>query len=202
MRTLKQACKKQLCSHPECDLSVVAKGFCFKHYAASRRDPVRERMWEFKRRYKSEWPSEWNSADVFIAAVGRPPDRSHRLRKRDRGAPISTGNLYWAPLINTTVRPQEDIGEYHRQSHRLRKFALANDEYEALIKKQNGRCAICCELPKTRWKGGEPTLVVDHDHKTGAVRGLLCLTCNTAIGHLRDSPDLLRAAARYIEAKS
>jgi hypothetical protein len=53
-------------------------------------------------------------------------------------------------------------------------------------------CAICCEP-------FERTPHVDHCHKTGSFRGLLCTRCNTAIGLLRDSPDLARAAARYLD---
>jgi hypothetical protein len=64
-----------------------------------------------------------------------------------------------------------------------------------MLEQQNGVCAIChgnC----TTWKA----LSVDHDHRTGKVRGLLCQTCNTGIGALDDSPDLLRRALEYLES--
>jgi hypothetical protein len=85
---------------------------------------------------------------------------------------------------------------------RLAKYGLTADDYQSMMASQNGVCAIC-ERPETvrqphRIGGGE-SLAIDHDHATGKVRGLLCMTCNTAIGKLNDDPNLLRVAARYLE---
>jgi Recombination endonuclease VII len=52
-------------------------------------------------------------------------------------------------------------------------------------------CAICGQV--------KPRMVVDHDHKTGKLRGVLCNACNWGIGHFRDNPDILRNAADYVE---
>ncbi len=75
----------------------------------------------------------------------------------------------------------------------LRKFGLTDLDYNKLLAAQNGLCAICHKRP------GKKRLAVDHCHKTGRVRGLLCTRCNIAIGCLMDSPDLARAAAEYLE---
>lgn len=56
---------------------------------------------------------------------------------------------------------------------------------------QNGQCKSCSR--------SGCRLVVDHCHTTGKIRGLLCDDCNQGIGHFRDSPDLLRRAADYLE---
>ena len=64
-------------------------------------------------------------------------------------------------------------------------------EHRNLLAQQNGVCAICREPGLY--------LCVDHDHKTGRVRALLCIRCNVAIGYLRESPLLARAAATYLE---
>ena len=69
------------------------------------------------------------------------------------------------------------------------------EQYEQLLIEQNGGCAIC---------GGQPTngknrLSVDHNHKTNKNRGLLCDCCNRAIGLMKDSPELLRLAAAYLQ---
>lgn len=77
--------------------------------------------------------------------------------------------------------------------HRLRVYGLTPEDYDALLAKQDRACAICREPCRT----GD-ALVVDHDHDTGAVRGLLCRTCNLALGYLRDDPDLIAAAAAYL----
>jgi hypothetical protein len=75
----------------------------------------------------------------------------------------------------------------------LRVYGLTEADFDAMLAAQHGRCAICRgEDPGTRgW-------AVDHDHGTGAVRGLLCTPCNTALGFFQDSPELLDAARRYL----
>jgi hypothetical protein len=80
--------------------------------------------------------------------------------------------------------------------HTLRmRFGLDALDYRRLVERQDGLCAICSGGPL-----GFSELCVDHCHTTGAIRGLLCRTCNTGIGHLRDSPELLRRALDYLEA--
>lgn len=66
---------------------------------------------------------------------------------------------------------------------------------EAIARLQAGPCDICGAAKP----GGRGSFSVDHDHLTGEVRGSLCHSCNTALGHFRDDPQLLRAAARYVE---
>ena len=67
--------------------------------------------------------------------------------------------------------------------------------YEALLAAQGGRCAICgTDTPGTIQR----FFALDHDHVTGAIRGLLCYRCNIGIGNLGDDPDRLEAAARYL----
>jgi hypothetical protein len=60
---------------------------------------------------------------------------------------------------------------------------------------QNGRCAIC----STTLREGRGGAAVDHCHRTGKVRGLLCSPCNTAIGKLREDPALFASALAYLE---
>ena len=74
------------------------------------------------------------------------------------------------------------------------RYGLQPDEYAALMKKQGGKCAICRTKPT-----GKRGLHVDHHHETGVVRGLLCSSCNTAIGMLRDNSIMIRRAAKYVE---
>ena len=68
------------------------------------------------------------------------------------------------------------------------------------IRDRGGLCAICGKAETHLSRKGEITrLAIDHDHVTGAIRALLCHACNVGIGTFGDDPDLLRAAASYIE---
>ena len=88
--------------------------------------------------------------------------------------------------------------EYHkayREAHReeivehIRKRKYGADfDYGQMLADQQGRCAIC---------GEAVTLVVDHNHETGEVRGLLCSNCNVGLGYFIDDPELLLAAVAY-----
>lgn len=75
-------------------------------------------------------------------------------------------------------------------------YGLAPDDYTRLLSEQGGVCAICTAPQRHRTF---TRLVIDHDHATGKVRGLLCSQCTTAIGMTNDSPARLRAAAAYLE---
>jgi Recombination endonuclease VII len=85
---------------------------------------------------------------------------------------------------------------------RLRvKYGISPEEHERLFVQQRGVCAICLrsETAMDKRTGKARELAVDHDHTTGAVRGLLCSNCNNGIGLLAESPDILRRAAEYLE---
>lgn len=75
---------------------------------------------------------------------------------------------------------------------RLRKYGLQQQDLHDMLEAQQGRCAICD-------KSIDLSASIDHCHKTGVVRGLLCGMCNRAIGQLLDCPTIIRRAASYIE---
>lgn len=82
-------------------------------------------------------------------------------------------------------------------------FTLA--EFEAMEERQGGVCA-CCGNPPSQYTGGrrkrtkdvQPQLHVDHDHKTGKVRALLCHECNASVGHLHEDLERVRQLYHYI----
>lgn len=85
--------------------------------------------------------------------------------------------------------------------NRLARFGITPSQYQEMLDAQDGVCAIC-ERPErsTDKKGRIKALAVDHNHTTGAVRGLLCANCNKGIGNLGDDVDTLIAAAAYLAA--
>ena len=77
-----------------------------------------------------------------------------------------------------------------RTAHkRATEYNLSPEAYDALLEEQGGGCGIC---------GSDERLVVDHCHETGATRGILCSTCNRAVGMFHDNPDLLLRAVDWL----
>lgn len=74
-----------------------------------------------------------------------------------------------------------------------RRYGIGADDYDRLLEAQRGACAIC-RVPFSEC--GAPH--VDHCHGQGSVRGLLCSPCNRGVGHFKDEPERLMAAARYL----
>ena len=79
----------------------------------------------------------------------------------------------------------------------LKQYGLTKEIYETMLDRQKHVCAIC---KKPNWNKRRPA--VDHDHVTGKVRGLLCLTCNHALGSIRDNPATALAMAHYLKKHS
>ena len=100
----------------------------------------------------------------------------------------------WRQSLDPTIRAR-----YDRSSNLMRLYGLTLDQYDALVAQQDGVCAICGELPA---KGRGRRLVVDHDHETGEIRGLLCGLCNVALGYLREDPKLFDRAKAYLNQNS
>lgn len=86
-----------------------------------------------------------------------------------------------------------DPNELNRLYQKKHKYNLSAEEYYHMFEEQGNRCAIC-----ERSFDDVPAFV-DHDHKTGKVRGLLCPKCNTLLGMVNDNPDILRKAIMYLE---
>ena len=82
----------------------------------------------------------------------------------------------------------------------FREFKLTQKDYDKMLLHQNNKCAICFNAETTVHKKTNKVrdLSVDHCHKTGKVRGLLCGKCNQAIGLLKESPHLLYSAISYL----
>jgi hypothetical protein len=76
-------------------------------------------------------------------------------------------------------------------------YGISVNQYDALVKKQNGKCAICGRPPHGE-RRNQIFLNVDHDHTTGNIRGLLCNSCNLVLGNIDDNQEWLRNAIDYL----
>lgn len=80
-----------------------------------------------------------------------------------------------------------------------RLYGISTEDVNGMLAAQDGRCAICgSEADRAAIAKMKQSLHVDHDHKTGAVRGLLCFSCNMGIGKFKDDPELLVKAVAYM----
>ncbi|QES58727.1 hypothetical protein DEJ51_06325 [Streptomyces venezuelae] len=77
-----------------------------------------------------------------------------------------------------------------RVGHLERSYGMTEADRDEMIGAQGGVCVICQKAPAEH---------VDHDHQTGKVRGVLCFSCNAALGQFKDRPDVIRRAAAYVE---
>lgn len=94
-------------------------------------------------------------------------------------------------------RHRASMRRYHLEAN----FGLTVQQYDAMLSAQGGRCAICSRTPDENFKYRPDRpfpLGVDHDHKTGKIRGLLCTRCNVMIGNASDDPKILELAIAYL----
>lgn len=83
------------------------------------------------------------------------------------------------------------IRKYKRRWKLDRRFGITEEQYTAMLSAQNNVCAICGRSQKKR-------LAVDHCHKTGAIRGLLCFRCNFGLGWFSDNSDTFKKIVQYL----
>lgn len=126
----------------------------------------------------------------------KPCPRGHLPTKRY----VSSGNCVVCQTMMGIERQRlayatkPEVREFRRRWHILRTYGLTSDAYDAMIAAQGGNCAACSR-PLTPGKHSH----VDHCHKTGKVRALLCQGCNVALGAIGDDPERLRLLAAYLE---
>jgi uncharacterized Zn finger protein (UPF0148 family) len=106
--------------------------------------------------------------------------------------------------VNASNRKRYNLLSPDEKRKRNRKqqislYGLTVEQYDAILMEQKCVCAICGKPEKSSSKG---VLSIDHDHVTGKVRGLLCDTCNSGLGHFYDSIDLLQGAMLYLKTYS
>ena len=93
-----------------------------------------------------------------------------------------------------------NIYDYKADKNRKLKktYGISLDEYNELLSKQDGKCAICGVDNNGKYRNKSRALAVDHCHTTGKIRGLLCSDCNTGIGLLKDNVNFLQFAIKYL----
>ena len=122
---------------------------------------------------------------VRLAAEKYKKTEKHYRKRNERIARLKAAGVWRDNVASRTLKHA---------------YGITLEEYEVLFAKQNGVCAICAEAEKVvdHLTGNTRRLAVDHCHQSKKIRGLLCQACNTAIGKLRDNPELMERAAMYV----
>jgi len=211
-----------ICYAQGCDKEVVAKGLCDTHYRRFQRHghieetrppnygvvkehPLRH-VWSHMKRSGKSFCEEWKVFSKFVEDVGERPENC-RFLPIDDTQPMSKSNFKWV-----TKSPDKDRARYAREYRRnnvekvrdqefKNKFGITLDDYNKLSESQNHVCAICGKQETHTIRGKVLRLAVDHNHETSKVRGLLCAKCNTAIGLLNESEQLLNNAITYLNER-
>jgi hypothetical protein len=154
----------------------------------------------------------WRDLNEFIGDVGADVRIFALLEAIVVDEPIGPNNWRWAVSLHSQFdtsttegktayeRAYREKNPFVKKDHDLRKFfGIGVVEFNKMLADQNGVCASCGRPEKEKRSGKIRHMAVDHCHKTGEIRGLLCGNCNRGIGKFEDSPALLRKAADYLE---
>lgn len=164
------------CSIEGCDKTSRSRGMCSMHYMRGRRAA-------------GDLPkSEPCTVDGCGAPGGNrgwcPKHYQRWKRTGDPLTPMRSWQKRLEPLPHGHDASLEELRLRHRSRMLKATYGISHHEYEQIAKAQDHRCKLCRQLPTAAVSRGAPmaTMVVDHDHTTGAVRGLLCFRCNITLG--------------------
>lgn len=208
------------CCIPNCFNAVVAKDMCETHYRRTLRhgspDQTRPNDWGLKEKHPLidswRWMKKtqtshqiyegWLDFWKFVEDIGERPSSQHRLHKLVPELGYQPGNLVWKGVNGSTKDAKEYARNWRRnnpdkaKSSDLKKvYGISIEQYHAMLKDQKYCCAICKKTAEEEIR----SLNVDHCHTTGKVRGLLCSSCNKALGSFKDSKDILNSAIVYLD---
>lgn len=147
--------------------------------------------------YKSQYVAEWRRKNPEKAKEHAKKSRERnkdKIRERQKAWTEKNKDKHSAKSKAWYAENKDKV----RDSLLRREFGISLIQYDEMFKAQNGKCAICEKEETARTK----RLAVDHCHKTGKIRKLLCRACNVGIGNLQDSPELLLKAIEYLKHHS
>ncbi len=193
------------CKIDGCDREANVRGMCKPHYVKSwklanvsiehREGNEMYNTWANK---KGKRVKEWDDFEVFKRDIGAHPGPGYRLCRISTKDTWGPENAEWR-AVELPRFEGETLQEYSvravRRCNLKKKYDLTPEEYEAMLEKQGGVCAICKSEERS---GNRVRLAVDHNHKTGKVRGLLCSGCNTALGQFNEDLPRMKAALAYL----
>jgi hypothetical protein len=142
------------------------------------------------KRKQADWMRDWRSENSERVAAYQKQWREKNAEK------VSEYGKEYMPKYLA----REEVQHASRCRHLWSNYKMTIAEFNTLWEHQSGKCAICSIglLPRGR---SSNSVAVDHNHDTGAVRGLLCQLCNRGVGAFKDDPTILKSAAEYLQDK-
>lgn len=143
--------------------------------------------------------AQGKSIEEVCAATGlkRRTVYYHRSRLNDHDGTFVLQRNVSARVHNKNYDRRNPGSSTHRR--RLREFGVSQEDYAKMVAAQSNLCAICGKPEFVKYRDGVRALAVDHCHKTGSIRKLLCSRCNTVLGAVKDDVTLLRLMVAYLE---
>ena len=178
--------KNKICSIKDCRDKIYAKEWCCKHY-------MRQRRYGSSRKPKLKRDILLDAGKSFCPKCNEEKLLSNFCRDKH----TYTGFAIYCKQCNSKKakkRYRKHKSE-HKNAQLKNDFGITLKQYKKMVNSQNNVCAICRKLEKIKNK----SLSVDHCHKTGRIRGLLCSRCNTGLGLFQDSTDNLKQAIVYLK---
>ena len=117
--------------------------------------------------------------------------------RKDRALPSSYSYECKACTVERTTNYNKRNSKSVRSQYLKRNYGLTFEEFDTMLSKQDNVCAIC---KGKETYGRHKRFTVDHDHKTGKIRGLLCNHCNTTLGLVKDDIHTLKSMIQYLES--
>lgn len=185
--------------------------FVWKHPLATSMKPgtragtKRERGY---RRIAIDGQKHQESVLAWMYVHGSKPSRVLRFKNGDtsdsRIDNLAFGEFYYSTpegrrAYERADRQKPSKADRYKNADLKKFFGITLDQYRDMLVMQAGVCMICGRPETMIRRGRVQSLSVDHNHDTMQVRDLLCTSCNAMVGYSRERPDLLRAAAAYLE---
>lgn len=194
------------CTVVGCDRAHHARGLCGTHYLAFKRGVTVFAPIKARERNKPPECVE-DGCHEPVKAKGLCKTHYQRLlrhghtRYRDRK---TTPAKCFIATCDNHVYAKELCHAHYTKQRKWASYGVDANRYQELLVEQGGCCAICRKPERhTAGRSGKlKDLAVDHCHTAGVVRGLLCGSCNTAIGLFNDDPALLDAAKDYLASQT
>ena len=88
--------------------------------------------------------------------------------------------------------------DLYRNNHYNKMYGITLKDYDFMLEQQNYKCKICGVSSELIMEQSGKSLSVDHNHTTNEIRGLLCNSCNSGLGHFKDDIDIMNEAINYL----